>query len=424
MSSKPSGRRRFLKGGTAALAGFTVGAIQPADAQAPGTPAPHAHPASGGKDVVAYGERSRFVTTVRKPDREARTPFGVDQLHALTPLQDQQGIITPSSLHFVAAHGGMDIPDIDPREHRLMIHGMVDRPLVFTMEELKRFPSVSRIYYVECNGNQPGRRHKTVQESHGKTSCSEWTGVPLALLLKEAGVKQGAKFILSEAADGVKSNKSLPLAKAMADTIVAYAQNGEPVRPQQGFPLRLLPPGFEGQDNIKWLHRIEVVDQVYVTYNEISRVTTNPKTPKSPWFTVFEQGPKSVITSPSGGQQLQGRGMYEITGLAWSGGGAIRRVEVSVDGGRTWKDATVDGPAHRMAHTRFHYQWKWDGQAAELQSRCTDELNQVQPTRAAFRKFWGFAPDDPSESGAGLGHVNYIQPWRVAPDGSVLNGLA
>ena len=413
MDTKKRGRRRFLKEG-AALAGMAVGAVGSASAQTPESYPPY-------KDRRAYGQRSRFVKTVRGDDVSSTHEFFGRTFNSLTPLQDSIGIITPSSLHWVSTHG-YDPPDIDPSQHRLMIHGMVDRPLLFTLEELKRLPFVSRIYFLECQANKSNPRKKTVQISHGKTACSEWTGVPLSLLLKEAGVQDRASWIVSEGVEPGKMTKSLPLAKAMEDVLVAYGQNGEPVRPENGYPLRLVVPGFEAIYSMKWLRRIKVVDQPYVAYKEISRYTTADS--RTRWFN-FEMGPKSVITFPSGEQRLPSRGYYQITGLAWSGGGAIRRVEVSTDGGRSWKDAELQSPVLRMAHTRFNYSWRWDGEEAELQSRCTDEQGQVQPSVAEFAKFWGTTAEQMlSGSIGGVGHFNVIQPWRVDRDGSVHNALA
>ena len=249
------------------------------------------------------------------------------------------------------------------------------------------------------------------------TSCSEWTGVPLSLLLKEAGVQNGASWIVSEGAEEVKGASSIPLAKGMDDCLVCYGMNGEAVRPQQGFPLRLMVPGFEGIFATKYLRRIKVVDRYYMNYNDYGHLQQDRKVTALS----YQIGPKSVITFPSGGQQLSGRGFYEISGLAWSGGGAIRKVEVSTDGGRRWNNAEIKGTAHRMAHTRFGYEWNWDGKETEILSRCTDELGQVQPSRAQLAKFWN-KPLDSSFSVPGLD--NTIQPWRVASDGSVHNGNA
>ncbi|PYR97174.1 MAG: sulfite dehydrogenase [Acidobacteria bacterium] len=413
MDSKKASRRKFLKGGAAAAA---VGAIQSASGQTP-APAPVKRSL---KDEVAYGERSHYVTSVRVAVLERPSPdeFGLT-FHVLTPLQDQVGIITPSSLHFVGTHRGAIVPDIDPREYRFLLHGMVDRPLEFTLEELKRFPSVSRIHFVECLGNRARADHKTVQQTHGLTSCSEWTGVLLSVLLKECGVQKGANWVVSEGAEEVKGAGSIPLAKAMDDCLVAYGQNGEAIRPQNGFPVRLIVPGFEGIYNTKWLRRIKVVDHYYMTYNDYGHISKDPKVAGLN----LQWGPKSVITFPSGGQKLPGPGVYQLTGLAWSGGGAVRKVEVSADGGHTWKDAEIRSQVHRMAHTRFGMTWKWEGQECMLQSRCTDELGQVQPTKAQLAKFFNQPPDYYHTHGV-QGTDNTIQPWRVAADGSVSNAFA
>ena len=411
MDSKKPSRRKFLKGGAAVAA---MGAIQSATGQTP-VPAKRSL-----KDEIAYGERSHFVTSVRVPVLERPSPdeFGLT-FHVLTPLQDSVGIITPSSLHFVGTHRGAIVPDIDPHEYRFLLHGMVDRPLEFTLEELKRFPSVSRIHFIECLGNHSKPEYKTVQETHGLTSCSEWTGVPLSLLLKEVGVQKGAAWVVSEGSEEVKGAGSIRLAKAMDDCLVCYGQNGEALRPQQGFPLRLVVPGFEGIYNTKWLRRIKVVDRYYMTYNDYGHIQKDEEIAAL----TFQWGPKSVITFPSGGQQLPGPGIYQLTGLAWSGGGAVRKVEVSTDGGQTWKEAQIRGAVHPKAHTRFGMDWKWEGQERVLQSRCTDELGQVQPTRAQLAKHFNVAPDYYHTHGV-QGSDNTIQPWRVAGDGSVHNAIA
>jgi sulfane dehydrogenase subunit SoxC len=307
--------------------------------------------------------------------------------------------------------------EIDPQEHRLMIHGMVDRPLTFTMEDLKRLPSVTRLHFIECAGNRTSPKAKTVQETHGMTSCAEWTGVPLSLLLKECGLKGSASWFVAEGSEEVKGASSIPIGKGMDDCLVAYGMNGEALRPQQGFPLRLMVPGFEGIFHTKYLRRIKVTDRYYMNYNDYGHLDRE----SDEAALGFQIGPKSVITFPSGGQQLPGRGFYEIRGLAWSGGGAVRKVEVSTDGGKRWNDAEIKGTAQRMAHARFTYQWNWDGNETELLSRCTDELGSVQPSRAQVAKFFN-KPLDESFSVPGLD--NTIQPWRIASDGSVRNGNA
>jgi sulfane dehydrogenase subunit SoxC len=374
----------------------------------------------GSKELIAYGERSRFVTSVRiahpvggRPSPDA---FG-KVFHVAAPLQDSVGVITPSSLHYVATTRGSFMPDIDPKQHTLMIHGLVDRPLTFTMEDLKRLPSVTRLHFIECAGNRHNARQTNVQETHGMVSCAEWTGVLLSTLLKECGVKGSATWFVAEGAEEVKGASSMPVAKAMDDVLVAYGMNGEPVRPQNGFPLRLLVPGFEGIFSTKYLRRIKLVDRYYLNYNDFGHLDENPKVAALD----YQIGPKSVITYPSGGQQLSGRGFYEISGLAWSGGGAIRTVEVSTDGGKKWNRAEFKGTPQRMAFTRFGYGWNWDGNETEILSRCTDEIGQVQPTREQVAKYWN-VPFERNYRVPGLD--NSVMPWRIGRDGSVKNGLA
>jgi sulfane dehydrogenase subunit SoxC len=429
MSSKRTSRRELMKGGGALAGGLTLGAVAPALGETPASDPASAHDHSmahdnpmipGNKAMIAYGERSHYVTSVRiahpiggRPSPDA---FG-KVFHVASPLQDSVGVITPSSLHYVATTRGSFIPDIDPKEHTLMIHGLVDRPLTFTMEDLKRLPSVTRLHFIECAGNRHNGRHKNVQESHGMTSCSEWTGVLLSTLLKECGLKGNATWFVAEGAEEVKGASSMPIAKAMDDCLIAYGQNGEALRPQQGFPVRLIPPGFEGIFHTKYLRRIKVVDRYYMNYNEFGHLDKEAEEAALG----FQIGPKSVITYPSGSQQLPGRGFYEIKGLAWSGGGAIRLVEVSTDGGRTWNRADFTGTPQRMAHARFTYPWNWDGNETEILSRCTDEIGQVQPTREQIAKYWN-VPFERNYRVPGLD--NSVMPWKIAKDGSVTNGLA
>ena len=272
MGSKRPDRREFLKGGAALAGGLTLGAVAPAIAQ---TPSPATAPMlKGTKELIAYGDRSRFVTSVRIPHGGRPSPdaFGLI-FHVATPLQDSVGVVTPSSLHYWATTRGSFLPDIDPKEHRLMIHGLVDRPLTFTMDDLKRFPSVTRLHFIECAGNRARPAAKTVQESHGMTSCAEWTGVLLSTLLKEAGIKGTAKWFVAEGAEEVMGASSMPIAKAMDDVIVAYGMNGEPVRPHQGFPVRLLVPGFEGILSTKYVRRIKLVDRYYMNYNDFGHLS-------------------------------------------------------------------------------------------------------------------------------------------------------
>ena len=415
MDSKPRNRRAFLKS-SAALAGLTVTGVRPALAQTP-----MSEMAEGlsprNKELIAYGERSKYVTSIRVPVTSRMSPdmYGLT-FHVNTPLQDQLGSITPSSLFYVATHRGSYVPEIDPSTHRLMIHGLVDRPLIFTMDEIKRLPAVNRIHFIECQGNSASPQARTVQETHGLTSNAEWTGVPLSLLLKEAGVQKDGKWIVAEGAEEVKGSSSIPLGKAMDDCLVAYGMNGEPIRPQQGFPLRLLVPGFEGIYQIKYLRRIKVVDRFYMTYDDYGHINSDARA-----AALAEQiGPKSVITFPSGGQKLNGPGLYEISGLAWSGGGRVKRVEVTTDNGATWHDAEFRSPLYPMAHVRFVLPWKWDGKDCVLMSRCTDELGTMQPTRQEAGHFFG----DPPGRERPRGNNNTIQPWKITSDGSVHNGLA
>ena len=360
-----------------------------------------------GRKVSAYGERSPFEKAARGlPD--TRYP---ENAASRTPLQDSVGIITPSSLHFERHHAG--VPAIDPAQHRLLIHGMVDRPLIFTMEELRRLPSVSKIYFLECSGNGggewtgPGGRNAAA--TAGLASCSEWTGVALSLLLAEAGAHKAAKWLIAEGADACKMQRSLPMEKALADTLVAWGQNGEALRPEQGYPLRLLVPGWEGNISVKWLRRLELAEEPYMVRDETSHYTDLMPDGTSRIFS-FTMEAKSLITYPSGGQKLKGPGFVEITGLAWSGQGRVERVEVSVDGGKTWRDASLQEPRLTLAFTRFRLPWQWDGSETLLLSRCTDESGYVQPTREALVAARGTNS---------FYHCNAIKPWKVAVDGSV-----
>ena len=425
MHSQQSGRRRFLKSG-AALAGWAVGAVRSVSGQAPAGSEPPAALAGSEASSRDYGVRSRFETAGRLTHIQAWVAnVGPPVAPALrTPLQDSVGIITPAPLHYVVDHGS-PTPGIDPRQHSLLIHGLVDRPLLFTLDELKRLPSVSRIHFLACAGNsylplEQRQNAKTVQETHGWTSCSEWTGVPLSLLLQEVGVQKGGAWIQAEGAEIRKLASSIPMAKALDDVLVAYGQNGEAIRPEQGYPLRLIVPGFEGIRNVKWLRRIKVVDRPYMMKYEGTIYTNLRPDGTARWFQL-ELETNSVITFPSGGQRLPGPGFHEITGLAWSGGGAIRRVEVSTDGGRTWKDAQLQAPVLAKAHTRFRFPWNWDGKEAVLQSRSTNEWGEVQPTKAALERMWGVTPDYWLTTTNRIQHFNAIQPWKVTSDGRVHN---
>jgi sulfane dehydrogenase subunit SoxC len=358
----------------------------------------------------SYGERSRFESAVRSFKADSPTP-GTGS--SRTPLQDSLGIITPSALHFERHHSG--VPAIDPANHELVIHGLVERPLVLTMADLRRLPAVSRIHFLECGGNS-GREHEgrpgaDPQQSHGLASCSEWTGVLLSVLLQEVGVIRNAQWIIAEGADAARHARSIPLDKANDDVIIAYGQNGEALRPEQGYPLRVVAPGWEGNVSVKWLRRLHVVDQPYMLRDEAASYTDLMPDGKARRFT-FVMEAKSVITRPAGGQSLAGPGFYEISGLAWSGRGKITRVEVSSDGGASWNVAALAEPVLSKAFTRFSVPWRWDGRATTLRSRCVDDTGYMQPTREDLLAVRGMTagPD-------GYNHYNGIKVWVVRPDG-------
>ena len=360
-------------------------------------------------DDGGYGSRSQFENELRW-----RYPTAsIDSSWSMTPLAAGLGIITPSGLHFERHHGG--IPNIDPERHSLIIHGMVDKPLRFTMNDLKRLPSVSRTMFIECSGNGLTEWDKptlkTVQGTHGLTSTSEWTGVLLSTLLKEAGIQDSAAWILAEGADAAVMTRSVPIDKAMDDAFLAYGQNGEALRPEQGYPLRLMLPGYEGNTHIKWLRRLEISDKPFMTREETLKYTDLMPDGKARQFTL-EMDAKSVITFPSGAMRLPTPGFYEITGLAWSGRGKITGVEVSTDGGQTWQNATLQEPVLDKCHTRFRLPWIWEGGEATLQSRCTDDTGYVQPTLTELVEVRGIHS---------VYHLNAIQSWHIASTGEVSN---
>jgi sulfane dehydrogenase subunit SoxC len=358
-----------------------------------------------------YGNPSVFEKSViRRPREAAAYPTAAS---ALTPLQDLHGIITPNGLHYIRDHAGT--PAIDPDRHRLLVHGMVDRPLTFSMDDLMRFPSVSRIHFLECSGNTGLYKTRqinprwTVQHTHGLLSCAEWTGVRLADVLAEAGVQPGAAWMLAEGADAAAMTRSIPIEKAMDDAILAYAQNGERLRPEQGYPLRLFLPGYEGNTSVKWLRRLKIGGQPFQTREETSKYTSLLPDGIARQFN-FTMEVKSVITRPSPGRGLSGPGFCEVTGLAWSGHGRVTRVEVSADGGATWQDAALQDPVLSKCLTRFRLPWRWDGGAAVLQSRATDETGAIQPTRERL-----LAERGPNY----YYHYNAIQAMRLAPGGEM-----
>jgi sulfane dehydrogenase subunit SoxC len=408
-------RRRFLKKSASLMAAGAAGFILPT-ARAEQAIVPEEPMRVPGVWPRPYGERAAF----EKQTRLGRSGSGThgwanaaDNNSSLTPLQDLHGIITPSSLHFERHHNG--VPAIDPARHRLMIHGLVERPLIFTVEELHRLPAVSKFAFLECSGNTGNgwgpAQDLTVQETHGLTSTSEWTGVKLSILLEAVGIKSNATWMLAEGSDAAGLNRSVPLTEeVLREAMVCYGQNGEALRPEQGYPLRLLLPGFEGNINVKWLRRLKLGSAPFMTRWETSKYTDLMPDGKAHQFTLIMEA-KSVITSPSGRQRIV-PGLHEIRGLAWSGRGAITKVEVSSDGGRRWNEARLHEPVLPKCHTRFSFIWRWNGREAVLQSRCIDETGYVQPSRSNLLKVRG-----PNATY----HYNAIQSWKVEEDGRIRN---
>ena len=406
-------RRKLLKGALAAATATAVAPIHAADD--PDILNLPSWSRTLGKPVVTtpYGQPSPFEAQVIKRQSPGLTQTNQASV-AFTPLQSLFGMITPSGLHFERHHQGW--VDIDPTRHRLMINGLVDSPSVFTMADLLRLPSVSRIHFLECGANTGlewgNVAVPTVQYTHGMLSASEFTGVPVSLLLERAGYdRQRARFLLAEGADGSGMTRTINLDAALDDAIVAYGQNGEMLRPENGYPLRLVVPGVQGVSWVKWLRRLEVGDQPWGTKDETSHyVDLMPDGTHRQYSGIQEA--KSVITSPSGGQTLLQHGYYCVTGLAWSGRGTVSKVEVSTDGGQSWRAARVDGPVLPKALTRFNFDWVWNGGEALLQSRVTDSTGYTQPTRTQLVARRGTRS---------IYHNNAIQTWRVAADGVVHN---
>lgn len=407
-------RRQFLRR-SVAMAGGAAAAITAGGAAAQALPIPGSNK-SMGKPIppTEYGMPSKFEKHVVR----TRTNVFVNRQNwsdwSMTPLQHQPGIITPNGLIFERHHAGT--PDIDPDKHQLVIHGMVRQPLTFSMSDLVRYPSVSRFHFHECSGNgltdwlKPAS--KTVQQTHGLLSGCLWTGVPLSTLLEEAGVDPAGKWVIFEGADGSAHTRSVPIEKCLDDTLIVYGSNGERLRPENGYPVRAVMPGWEGNVAVKWLRRIKVTDQPAHFRSETARYT-DPM-PEGKWrqFSMVMEC-KSVITNPSGGMNLRGPGFYEITGFAWSGAGKVRAVDVSTDGGANWRTATLEEPIMDKCLTRFKIGWNWNGGPATLMSRAVDSTGYVQPTVADLRKvraIVGFVQ-----------HHNAIQPWAVNAQGGVSN---
>lgn len=407
-------RRDFLKRGLA-LAGAAVAGPALAtdeDAFLPPNVPPWTRSLGRGVVTVPYGAPSQYEADVIRRTVPWLTASNISSI-SFTPLPELKGIITPNGLVFERYHAG--VPDINPAEHRLMIHGMVERPLLLTMDDLMRFPSATVIRFIECpaNGGMEwrGAQMEALQFTHGMLSCCEWTGVPLSVLLEEVGVKKGAGWILAEGADGAAMTRSIPMDKALDDSIVVYAQNGEALRPEQGYPVRLLNPGWEGNTSVKWLRRLEVGDEPWYQREETSKYTDLMPDGRARKFT-WVQETNSVITFPCPERGFTTPGRYEVEGLAWSGRGRIRRVDISLDGGVNWQQARLKGLILPKCLTRFSFMWNWDGSPALLQSRAVDETGYVQPTLSQLRDIRGV------ES---IYHKNAIHTWRLDRTGEVTN---
>lgn len=409
-SSTPATRRQLLLGSVAAGSAALTGGVASADTNNLPPNVPEWMKVPGDPmGSQPYGMPSPFEKGVIK--NISKTLPQYLSASGRTPLQDLDGIITPNGLFYERHHGG--VPTIDPSQHRLMLHGLVDRPMIFTMDDVKRFPSESHIYFLECSGNPIYKRPygKTASDLVGLVSCAEWTGVRLKDVLREAGLQSNAKWVIAEGADAAALTRSIPLEKCLDDAMLVYSQNGERLRPQQGYPLRLLLPGFEGNMNVKWLRRLHVTADPAYSREETSKYTDLMPDGSAREFTFYMEA-KSIILRPSGGQRLTTPGFYEISGIAWSGHGKIERVDVSVDDGGNWQEAQLQEPILTRAPTRFRLPWHWDGQPTVIQSRATDETGYVQPTLAELLAVRGENY---------FYHNNAMWPWRITADGEVSN---
>lgn len=403
-SSDTQGRRAFMKGGLAVASGvmFTqvaeakydpkeaVQAYEGKEAVTEALEIPNARKGLGYPiRLYPYGMPSPYEEHVQKRTMNWLTPDTVASI-SFTPLQHLHGMIVPNGLHFDRYHGGT--PNIDPKEHRLVIHGLVEKPLIFTVDDIKKFPSVSRIHFLECPANGAlewkGVQLDSVQWTHGMMACSEWTGVPLSTLLKEAGIKPEAKWIMPEGADASGMSRSLPITLAMDDCIVAWAQNGEAIRREHGYPLRLIVPGAEGNMWVKYLRRLKVSDQPWQHREETSKYTELQRDGSISRFSWVMEA-NSVITYPSPDFKMDGPGRYVVKGIAWSGRGKVEHVDVTFDGGRNWQEAKFTSEVLPKAWTRFELEFDWDGSELFLMSRTTDETGYVQPTMPAMRAVQG-----------------------------------
>ncbi len=363
-----------------------------------------------GKPFSLYGKPSEFEDDVVRFPTQNESVLGNGV--SWSPLHLMEGTITPNGLHFERHHNG--IPQIDPAKHKLLIHGMVKQDLFFRMEDLYRYPMQSKICFIECGGNSNAGWNSSPSRSeagyfNGMASNSEWTGVPLKVLLAEAGLKSSAKWLIAEGADAFNMQMSIPIEKAMDDAFLAIYQNGEKIRPEQGYPLRLIVPGWEGVLNVKWLRRLMITDRPVMARNETSRYTELQPDGKARQFTFFIEA-KSLITSPSANMLLKQPGLYQITGLAWSGRGKIKKVDISADDGKTWAEAELQQPVLDRAFTRFRLPWQWNGKKTVIKSRAMDETGYVQPERTELIKKRGKH---------GFYHYNAITNWQIDEDGYV-----
>ncbi|MDO7578585.1 MAG: sulfite dehydrogenase [Burkholderiaceae bacterium] len=374
-----------------------------------------AHTTGLGQGVATdgYGKPSKWESNLTRRESPGLTRVTQASV-SFCPLQGLFGIITPSGLHFERHHQGWW--DIDPSKHRFMVNGLVSRPRVFTMDDLMRLPSVSRIHFIECGANTGPEWGNvalpSVQYTHGMISCAEFTGVLLSTVLEMCGIdKKRARYVLAEGADGSSMTRTISMETAMDDVIVAWGMNGEMLRPENGYPLRLVVPGVQGVSWVKYLRRIEVGDKPYATKDEaIHYIDLQPDGQHRQYTSIQEC--KSVITTPSGGQTLLDQGYYNISGLAWSGRGSVKRVDVSVDGGRNWRTARMEGPVLSKALTRFNIDWVWDGKPAIIQSRAIDSTGYVQPKINQLRAVRGTRS---------VYHNNAIQSWKITENGEVSN---
>jgi sulfane dehydrogenase subunit SoxC len=405
-------RRRFLTAAGAATAALTGQALAGNPKNLPPNVPDWTRQLGDGVAVRPYGKPSQYEAHVVRRDVSWLTASPQSSV-SFTPLHELDGIITPNGLCFERHHGG--IAEIDPEDYRLIIHGLVEKPLIFTLADLKRLPRVNRIHFLECAANSgmewKGAQLNGCQYTHGMVHCVEYTGVPLRVLLNEAGVKPNAKWLLAEGADAAAMTRSIPLAKALDDCLVAYRQNGEMLRPEQGYPARLVVPGWQGNMWVKWLRRLKLGDAPWFAREETSKYTDLMADGKARQFT-FVMDAKSVITSPSPQAPLRHKGFTVISGLAWSGRGKVTRVDVSLDGGKNWRAAKIDGLKLDKACVRFYAETDWRGGEMLLQSRAIDETGYVQPSKNDLRKVRGVNS---------IYHNNGIQTWLVKPDGEVEN---